>query len=153
MVCRVVRVALLPLETAVPFVVPAVRPSSCRISVEPVLPAEPMVRLLATVEEATPMLTALPPALEPESPDRLCSAVFNCASDWTWPAPVPKLMFWVAPPLTETVSESPAVKPPLPLRSWNRSVEAAVTAVAAADSLVSPVVSVTLRCSTWRYST
>ena len=111
----------------------------------PVVPAEFSVRLLAAVEEATPRLTALPEALELESPDRLCKAVFNCASVWTWPVAVPKLIFWAAPPLTETVSESPEVKPPLPLRSWNRSVEAAVTAVAAAVSLVSPVASVTLR--------
>src|SRR5450631_590862 len=77
LVCRVVRVALFPLETGVPFDVPAVRPSSCRISVEPVEPAEPMVRLLAAVEEATPRLTAPPAALEPERPDRLCSVVFS----------------------------------------------------------------------------
>ena len=59
--------------------------------------------------------------------------------------PVPKLMFWAAPPLTATVSESPAVKPPTPLRSWNRSVEAAVTVAPTPANLVSPVVSVTLR--------
>ena len=79
-------------------------------------PAEPMVRLLAAVEEATPRLTALPAALELESPDRLCSAVFNCASVWTWPVAVPKLIFWAAPPLTATDSELPEVKPPWPLR-------------------------------------
>jgi len=63
--------------------------------------------------------------------------------DWICPAAVPKLMFWVAPPLTDTVSESPAVKPPVLPIIWNRSVEAAVAAVAAVDNLVSPVVSVT----------
>jgi hypothetical protein len=93
LVCRVVRVALFPLETGVPLAVPAVRPSSLRISVAPVEPDEPSVRLLAAVEEATPKLTALPDALELESPDRLCNAVFNCASDWIWPVAVPKLRF------------------------------------------------------------
>src|SRR5580700_1825510 len=133
LVCRVERVELFPLEVGVPLVVPAVRPSSCRISVEPVEPDEPMVRLLAAVEDATPRLIEPLEALEAERPDRLCNVVFNCASVWIWPVAVPKLMVWAAPPLTERVSESPAVKPPLPDRSWNRSVEAAVAGVLAGD--------------------
>src|SRR5215469_5769194 len=75
LLCRVDRVELLPLDTGVPLVVPAVRPSSCRISVAPVVPDEPIVRLLAAVEDATPRLTALPLAVELERPERLCNAV------------------------------------------------------------------------------
>ena len=51
---------------------------------------------------------SLPDALALLSPDRLASAVFNCARVWTCPVAVPKVTFCAAPPFTTTMATVPS---------------------------------------------
>ena len=91
---------------ATPLLVALVTPNAVVTPVEPI-----SVRLFAVADDATAKLSALPvtPAVTPVRPP---SAVLRPARSWTWPPPLPKVMTWLLPPFTATVSvELPPVPP------------------------------------------
>ena len=62
---------------AVPVTVPAVRPSSFKISVAAAVPDAAVTRLFRALALATLMLTELPEAVATETPESPCSADCN----------------------------------------------------------------------------